>query len=111
MGKSIDRISKTTMQRLQAYDWPGNVRELRNVIERSMILSSGGTLAVSLAEVEGRQPKDQTLAEVDRRHIHSVLEQTGWRIRGAGGAAQVLGLNPSTLESRMKKLDIKRTRS
>ena len=109
MGKSIDRISKSTMQRLQAYDWPGNVRELRNVIERSMILSRAGTLCVNLGEVESSQPANQTLVEVDRRHIHSVLEQTGWRVRGAGGAAQILGLNPSTLESRMKKLDIKRT--
>ena len=110
MGKSIDRISKSTMQRLQAYDWPGNVRELRNVIERSMILSRGDTLTVSPGEVESQQPSTQTLFEVDRRHILSVLEQTGWRIRGDDGAAQVLGLNPSTLESRMKKLDIKRTR-
>jgi transcriptional regulator with GAF, ATPase, and Fis domain len=109
MGKSVDRISKSTMQHLQAYDWPGNVRELRNVIERSMILSRGGTLVVSLSEVESEQLADQTLAEVDRHHILSLLEQTGWRIRGAGGAAQALGLNPSTLESRMKKLGIKRT--
>jgi transcriptional regulator with GAF, ATPase, and Fis domain len=109
MGKSIDKISKSTMQHLQAYDWPGNVRELRNMIERSMILSRGGTLAVSLGEVGSDQLASQTLAEVDRHHIHSVLEQTGWRIRGAGGAAQALGLNPSTLESRMKKLGIKRT--
>lgn len=109
MGKSIDRINKTTMQRLQAYDWPGNVRELRNVIERSMILSRGDTLTVSLGEAKIDNSSDQTLAEVNRRHILSVLEQTGWRIRGDGGAAQVLGLNPSTLESRMKKLDIQRT--
>ena len=109
MGKSIDRISKGTMQRLQAYDWPGNVRELRNVIERSMILSRGGALDVTLGEVENEQLASQTLAEVDRRHILAVVEQTGWRIRGDGGAAQILGLNPSTLESRMKKLGIKRT--
>jgi transcriptional regulator with GAF, ATPase, and Fis domain len=97
MGKSIDRISKGTMQRLQAYDWPGNVRELRNVIERSMILSRGGALDVTLGEVENEQLASQTLAEVDRRHILAVVEQTGWRIRGDGGAAQILGLNPSTL--------------
>jgi transcriptional regulator with GAF, ATPase, and Fis domain len=108
MGKPIDRISKSTLQRLQAYDWPGNVRELRNVIERSMILSRGSTLVVSLGEAESDQPTSQTLSEMERHHIFSVLKQTGWRIRGAGGAAQVLGLNPSTLESRMKKLGIKR---
>lgn len=109
MGKSIDRISKSTMQRLQAYDWPGNIRELRNVVERSMILSRGGTLVVSLGEVESERVAEQTLAEVNRRHILAVVKQTGWRIRGAGGAAQILGLNPSTLESRMKKMGIKRS--
>ncbi len=108
MGKSVDRISKSTMRRLQAYDWPGNVRELRNVIERSMILSRDGSLTVSLGESGGEVSAGATLAEVERRHIHAVLEQTGWRVRGDTGAARILDINPTTLESRMKKLGIRR---
>ncbi|MFZ9037008.1 MAG: sigma-54-dependent Fis family transcriptional regulator [Gammaproteobacteria bacterium] len=108
MGKSIDKISKSTMQRLQAYNWPGNVRELRNVIERSMILSRNNDLAVSLGEIGNENQGGQTLKEVERNHIRAILEQTGWRVRGEAGAARILDLNPTTLESRMKKLGIRR---
>jgi transcriptional regulator with GAF, ATPase, and Fis domain len=108
MGKSIDRISKGTMRRLQAYDWPGNVRELRNVIERAMILSREGTLVVSLGKSGNGTPGGQTLKEVERNHILAILEQTRWRIRGDAGAARILDMNPTTLESRMKKLGIRR---
>ncbi len=108
MGKSIDSISKDAMKKLQGYHWPGNVRELRNVVERAMILSRGGTLHPIALEREDNSDGGQTLAEVNRRHILSVLEQTGWRIRGDGCAAQILDVNPNTLESRMKKLGIKR---
>ncbi|MBT8367727.1 MAG: sigma 54-interacting transcriptional regulator, partial [Deltaproteobacteria bacterium] len=110
MGKSIDMIRKSTMKHLQAYAWPGNVRELRNVIERAMILSQGGTLAVQLDDRDSPQNTGQTLAEVETDHIRAVLGQAGWRVRGDGGAAQILGMNPCTLESRMKKLGIKRPR-
>jgi transcriptional regulator with GAF, ATPase, and Fis domain len=108
MGKSIDMIRKSTMKHLQAYAWPGNVRELRNVIERAMILSQGGTLAVQLDDRDKQRKTGQTLAEVETDHIRTVLGQAGWRIRGEGGAAQILGMNPCTLESRMKKLGIRR---
>lgn len=108
MGKSIDRISKSTMQHLQAYDWPGNVRELRNVIERAMILSREGTLVVSLDKSDNGTPGGQTLKEVERNHILAILEQTRWRIRGDAGAARILDMNPTTLESRVKKLGIRR---
>jgi transcriptional regulator with GAF, ATPase, and Fis domain len=108
MGKSIDMISKNTMKHLQAYAWPGNVRELGNVIERAMILSQGGTLTVQIDTSDSQQQTGQTLAEIETGHIRSVLGQTGWRIRGEGGAAQILDMNPCTLESRMKKLGIKR---
>ncbi len=108
MGKSIDMIRKSTMKHLQAYAWPGNVRELRNVIERAMILSPGGTLAVQLDDRDSQLNTGQTLAEVETDHIRTVLGQAGWRIRGEGGAAQILGMNPCTLESRMKKLGIRR---
>jgi transcriptional regulator with GAF, ATPase, and Fis domain len=108
MGKSIDRISKSTMQHLQAYYWPGNVRELRNVIERAMILSREGTLVVSLDKSDNGTPGGQTLKEVERNHILAILEQTRWRIRGDAGAARILDMNPTTLESRVKKLGIRR---
>ena len=98
------------MQQLQAYAWPGNVRELRNVIERAMILSQSGVLTVNVNDTasDDAQHTGQTLVEVETHHIESILNQTGWRIRGAGGAAQILDMNPCTLESRMKKLGIKR---
>ena len=114
MGKPIDRIADASMAALQAYPWPGNVRELRNVIERSMILGHGPTLHVSL----GRTPmvpvqattRPITLEEAERSHILNCLEQTKWRIRGVGGAATILGVNPTTLESRIKKLGLARPR-
>ena len=110
MGKRIERISHRTMEGLQAYSWPGNVRELRNVVERSMILTAGTDLQAELPEVpQARTSSSQALAEADRHHILSVLEMTGWRVRGKGGAAERLGLKPSTLESKMKKLGIRRT--
>jgi len=113
MGKSIERIPKTTMQKLQTYNWPGNVRELRNVIERAMILSQNGVLRVELTDTHNASERHtgQTLAEVQANHIQSILEQTAWRIRGEAGAAQILDMNPCTLESRMKKLSIKRPKN
>ena len=91
--------------------WPGNVRELRNVIERSMILTDGPTLRVALPNGSHATPVLEplvTLEEVERRHILDVLGQTGWRISGANGAAHILAVKPTTLESRMKKLGIER---
>ena len=109
MGKKIERISKKGMEQLKSYPWPGNVRELRNVIERAMILSTGPALKIELPAAAGGAPMPAlTLKDVERRHISKILEQTSWRIRGKQGAAELLGLKPSTLESRMKKLGIKR---
>lgn len=109
IGKSIQEIPKRTMEALQAYSWPGNVRELRNVIERAVILSQGGVLRVVLPETgPALQLPDATLAAVERQYIVQVLQAVGWRVRGKGGAAEVLDLKPSTLESRMQKLDIER---
>ncbi|MGI9308043.1 MAG: sigma-54 interaction domain-containing protein [Gammaproteobacteria bacterium] len=108
MGKPVNSITKCTMKQLLAYDWPGNVRELRNLIERSMILSQNEILKM-IPEAGSRTHKGgQTLAEVNRCHILSVLEQTDWRVRGECGAAQILDIKPSTLESRMQKLGIQR---
>ena len=109
MGKRIDSISQSSLAALQAYDWPGNVRELRNVVERAMIAARGSALDIPLpASRKPARMKSMLLKDVEREHILSVVKLCQWRIRGEGGAAERLGLNPSTLESRMRKLDIKR---
>jgi PAS domain S-box-containing protein len=109
MGKQIERISLKTMDELQAYPWPGNIRELKNIIERSIILTKGTALKVELPSMTSAVSSNGlTLDEVQREHITSVLDQTGWRVRGKNGAAEILGLKPSTLESRMTRLGIKR---
>ncbi len=109
MGKRVDHISHKSMLYLKRYAWPGNIRELRNVIERALIMSSGRTLEVypphgTIAE----NPEDLNLKDVERRHITGVLQQTGWRLSGQGGAAEILGLKRTTLQSKMKKLGIRR---
>lgn len=111
MGKAIERISKKNMEALVNYSWPGNIRELRNVIERAMILSTGPALVIDLPEMSAPSTsvnKAVTLAEVERAHILAILESTRWRVRGNGGAAEILGIKPTTLEARMKKHGIKR---
>ena len=111
LGKVIENVPRQSMEALRNYAWPGNVRELRNVIERSMILTDGPTLRVVLPDGVEAAPVLEpalTLEEVERRHILDVLEQTGWRISGASGAARILAVKPTTLESRMKKLGIER---
>jgi transcriptional regulator with GAF, ATPase, and Fis domain len=110
MSKTIVRIPPPMMEALQTYDWPGNIRELRNVIERAMILTQGESLHIDPPRhaTAGVSLLSMTLEEVERRHILSVLAHTGWRVRGQNGAASILGLKPTTLESRMKKLGIRR---
>ena len=113
LGKVIENVPRQSMEALRNYSWPGNVRELRNVIERSMILTDGPTLRVVLPDgvaATQRVEPAMTIEEVERRHILDVLGQTGWRISGGSGAARVLGLKPTTLEYRMKKLGIERKR-
>ncbi len=107
MGKKINRISKSCMASLQSYSWPGNIRELKNVIEYAAIVSTGDELKVRIPESALDSPSCMmTIEEMEQRHIAAVLRQTGFRIKGDGGAAQVLGMNPATLYSRMKKLCI-----
>ncbi|MDX2170129.1 MAG: sigma 54-interacting transcriptional regulator [Deltaproteobacteria bacterium] len=123
MGKRIDAVPRPTMERLAAYAWPGNVRELQNVIERAMVLSKGPLLEVgaeilpaaapppsievAVAVPAHRAPTPPTnLEDVGRQHMQAVLERCNWVIEGPRGAAQVLGLQPSTLRSRMKKLGL-----
>jgi formate hydrogenlyase transcriptional activator len=109
-GKTIESISKDSMRELQRYSWPGNVRELRNVIERAVIVSTGRQLVVAAPRL-GERPVPQTamtLNDIEIDHIRTVLESTSWRVRGSGGAAERLGLKPTTLESRMARLGIAR---
>ena len=116
LGRKIERVPVATMQRLVAYDWPGNIRELRNVLERAIILSRGTTLTLDDQATERRQISAadagaggvETLEDIERQHILRVLELCAWRVRGPRNAAQQLGLNASTLYSRMKKLGIRR---
>jgi transcriptional regulator with GAF, ATPase, and Fis domain len=110
MGKTIESIPVDAMGSLKDYGWPGNVREVRNIIERAMIVSQGPVLEIELPKSKAvGTGSSQKLAEVEREHILTVVESKGWRIRGEGGAAETLGLKPTTLEARMKKLGIERT--
>lgn len=108
-GKTITSVSPRTMQSLQDHLWPGNIRELANVIERAVIHSQGSVLMVTdRFESPVATSSRQTLEEVERDYIIHTLEETGWRIEGKYGAARILGLNPSTLRTRMLKLGIQR---
>ena len=97
------------MQILQAHSWPGNIRELANVIERAVIHTQSSVLQIvdDFQKVDD-ESSDKTLEEVEREYIIRTLEKTGWRIEGQYGAAKILGLNPSTLRTRMLKLGIQR---
>ena len=110
MGRSIETIQGATMDAFKSYYWPGNVRELRNVIERFLITSTNTVFRAELpsGDMDGAQAHSQTFEEVERNHILHVMGMVGWRVRGEGGAAQILGLKPTTLESRMQKLGIVR---
>ena len=109
MGKPVDTIPRKAMEDMQRYPWPGNVRELRNVVERSMILTKGSTLNIDVPSIAGASTaKPMTLAEVERQHILDVLKKTAWRIRGRNGAAEILNVKPTTLESKMARLGITR---
>jgi len=108
-GKKIETITSQTMAALQRYPWPGNVRELRNVVERAMIKSRGGELPIELPRpVLSSVNRSERLVDVETEHMRQVLDFTRWRIRGANGAADRLGLRPTTLESRMAKLGLRR---
>ncbi len=116
LGRAIEGVSPAFIERARAYDWPGNIRELENLVERALIMSRGGLLDASeLFAVPPRAaPADpagmETLEELERAHIRRVLDDTCWRIEGDHGAACKLGLNPSTLRGRMRKLGIRKER-
>ena len=107
MGKRIRIIPKRSMEALQRHEWPGNIRELRNVIEHGVIISSGNTLSLPLPQgLADASSKAVTLADAEQQHILGVLKTTGWRIKGPRGAAEVLGIKPSNLYGKMKRLGI-----
>jgi PAS domain S-box-containing protein len=108
-GRRIESIPNENMAALQQYGWPGNIRELRNVVERAMIASKGSKLVIALpTPAAGASKSSVKLLDVEKEHIRRVLESSGWRIRGPGGAADRLGLRPTTLETRMAKLGLTR---
>jgi transcriptional regulator with GAF, ATPase, and Fis domain len=110
-GKRVDAIDDDSLLAMRQYSWPGNVRELRNVVERAMITVNTTRVVIPMPQMTSRSTVRSTrLIDVERDHIRTVLESTGWRIRGASGAADRLGLRPTTLETRMAKLGLKRPR-
>jgi transcriptional regulator with GAF, ATPase, and Fis domain len=109
MGKKIQTVPKRTMESFQRYHWPGNIRELRNIIEHAVIVSTSDMLKVKLPQ--GVTSRILTLEDAERQHITKVLEMTNWRIKGPHGAAELLGLKPSTLYTKMNKLGIATNRN
>ena len=119
LGKAFEGVSPEFIERAMAYQWPGNVRELENVIERAAILSRGPLLeplgwslarehaeSVTGASVEAADRSIKTLLDMEREHIQRALEQSRWVVEGDHGAARALGVKPSTLRGRMRKLGI-----
>jgi transcriptional regulator with GAF, ATPase, and Fis domain len=131
LGRIFDPISPEVLEVLGCYEWPGNIRELQNVIERAAVVSTGrrfqlpeewspagwkSVTGLSVSTAESAEPdkndngdsEESSLDQVGRNYILRILEQTRWRVEGPKGAAKILGLNPSTLRSRMLKLGIRR---
>ena len=127
MGRSIEPLSDDCIRRLEAYRWPGNVRELQNIVERAVITSRDGRLNLDRALPESvnamaawrllttarpfkRVRTAKELEELERNNIIAALKSTEWKVAGENGAAQLLGVKPTTLSSRMKALGIERKR-
>jgi DNA-binding NtrC family response regulator len=125
LGCPRPRLTQAGIEALQSYDWPGNIRELRNVIERSVIFARGGVLEFDLPvmdpspaltpaapRVGGRADleflTDSEMQRLERENLFAVLEKTGWKIKGIDGAAELLGVKPTTLISRIGKMGLKR---
>ena len=134
IGRTVDSVSRESLERLAGYSWPGNVRELENVIERALVLSQGGVLDAAQGLVPLTAPAAETapgsvpsaavpavsvaratspagrLDDVERAHIAATLDRVGWVIEGPRGAARILDMHPNTLRSRMKKLGLERAK-
>lgn len=113
VGKKITHIPQKVLDRLHEYHFPGNIRELENIIERAVILSRDGKLQIGdwIPQKRKKEVKESipTLEQLNREHIIKALKMTNWRVSGEEGAAKLLGLKPTTLESRMKKMEIRRS--
>jgi len=110
-GKTILEVTPDSMAALQRHRWPGNIRELRNAVERAMILATGPRLSIAIPSgLAVARASSGRLIDVQRDHIRKILEVANWRVRGSGGAADRLGLRPTTLETRMAKLGLTRPR-
>jgi len=111
LGKSIEMVPVSVMDSLQTYHWPGNIRELENVLERAVISSSGPKLRL-VDELEKPHNdlirSERTLEDVEREYIIRVLDQVHWKVGGKNSAAEILGLDRSTLRARMRKLNIRK---
>jgi DNA-binding NtrC family response regulator len=125
LGCPRPRLTQAGIESLRNYDWPGNIRELRNVIERAAIFAQGGALEFDLpvrglpvdvapfvsghdGEVETEYLTDAEMRRRERENLFAVLQKTGWKIKGVDGAAELLGLKPTTLISRIEKMGLKR---
>jgi len=117
IGKKMEKISDEALKKMMVYDWPGNVRELENVIERAIILCTEPVLNIQDLQLAGQpkkkvaKPSDgdgEKLQEMEKAHIHNILKDCNWVIGGKRGAASRLGMPPSSLRDRMKKLGLER---
>ena len=123
LGCPRPRLTRAGIETLQGYDWPGNIRELRNVIERAAIFARGGALDFDLPvtgvdstsfvsgdddNVEVEYLTDAEMQRRDRENLFAVLQKSGWKIKGVDGAAELLGIKPTTLISRIERMGLKR---
>jgi formate hydrogenlyase transcriptional activator len=113
LGKEVHGVSQKSMQSLVQYSWPGNIRELQNAIERAVVVARGPVVQIDDSMLRSEAASAEistidTLENVERNHIVRALSDTNWVIHGKKGAAEILGINPSTLRSRMEKLGIKK---
>ncbi len=110
----MDGITSEALSLLKDYTWPGNVRELKHTVERAVILCQGEVIQAEDIALGGKPPDGESeeewlsLEEHERRYIQKVLDRTGWVVRGADGAAAILGKHEATLRNRMRKLGIQR---
>jgi formate hydrogenlyase transcriptional activator len=115
LSKRVERVSPASLSLLMEYDWPGNVRELENLVERAVIVAEGDTLHIEPSWLQARRSAAESalaptsLVEMERRAILDALRQAGGRVYGPSGAAAALGLKPTTLYGKMRKLGIART--
>jgi formate hydrogenlyase transcriptional activator len=115
LAKEVQGVSQKSMDNLANYDWPGNIRELQNIVERAVVLAGGPIVQIDESMIRSGEAVQEsaldTLENAERNHILRALKETHWVVHGKKGAAEILGINPSTLRSRMEKLGIKKTQA